>query len=743
MQERIPMPPAMTRRPGPAGPSGSLNFSDVVRILKQRIFLILFIWFFMTGLTAALTWYLQKHYQLFKSETLVEIKSPNVRDPFEVREIVPPVDLLNRYVIDQAQLVKHRRVLDQALLDTRVTSTQWYKYHLEHKNNLIEEMQDELSVTPVPNTSFIAVSFATRNKEDGARIVDTIVDKYIAMIKSESTSVFAAQLARYRTELQQLEGQLKAARAREEEFMSRSMPVPGLGENINVPSKQWEIIATEQARLEAEALQLKAVHDNYQRMDLSQMMLTPAMQASIDQDPLIMNLNSAVMGLEQQLAVLTARAGRNSRDVRNLEMNLAVVRAKLEEVTRRKEEQVRKFHRDSTEAAWLNALQASIRLKDKASEFESLQRDLDSKLATLRTIKADQEVLDHQYEKMWDYVQQLQLLVDSRETVRVSQVGKAVEPLKPSFPRWELNMPVGSFLGLLMGIGLALLLELANTSIRTPRDLVRHVHTPILGTVPDLDDEEVAIERMELAAHAAPRSMIAEAFRTIRTNLLLSSPAERQRTVLVTSAKPEEGKTSVAVNLAISIGQSGRRVLLVDANFHRPGLQNVFPQAKREGLSNILIGRGKLADLASPTELPNLEVLTCGPIPPNPTELLAGRYLAELIGEAAGRYDQVIFDGPPVLLVSDALVLASAVDGVVLVCRAKTASRGTVQRAREQLERVNARVFGAVLNAAQVARGGYFREQMRSYYDYQPEEARLAGTTRALPKTDAGENKEA
>jgi Mrp family chromosome partitioning ATPase len=114
--------------------------------------------------------------------------------------------------------------------------------------------------------------------------------------------------------------------------------------------------------------------------------------------------------------------------------------------------------------------------------------------------------------------------------------------------------------------------------------------------------------------------------------------------------------------------------------------------------------------------------------------------MAELISEAAGRYDQVIFDGPPVLLVSDALVLASVVDGVIMVCRAKSASHGVIQRAREQLEQVNARIFGAVLNAARTARGGYFREQMRSYYDYQPEEALLTNGTRALPG-ESGDNK--
>jgi capsular exopolysaccharide synthesis family protein len=147
-----------------------------------------------------------------------------------------------------------------------------------------------------------------------------------------------------------------------------------------------------------------------------------------------------------------------------------------------------------------------------------------------------------------------------------------------------------------------------------------------------------------------------------------------------------------------------------------------------------LIGQKTLAEVVVPTDLPNLDVLPSGPIPPNPTELLAGPYLQKMIADAQDRYDQIIFDGPPVLLESDGLVLAGVVDGVILVCRAKTTSRGVALRGREQLERVNGRLFGAVLNAAQVTRGGYFREQIRSYYEYQPEESLTATAMPILPQ---------
>jgi capsular exopolysaccharide synthesis family protein len=160
-------------------------------------------------------------------------------------------------------------------------------------------------------------------------------------------------------------------------------------------------------------------------------------------------------------------------------------------------------------------------------------------------------------------------------------------------------------------------------------------------------------------------------------------------------------------------------VLLIDANFHRPGLQKVFSNIPAEGLSNILIGGAHLTDCVVKTGHGGLDVLGAGRIPPNPAELLVGGAWTKVLEQATSAYDQVIIDAAPLLLASDALVLASTVDGVILVVRARANSRGVARRAVTLLADVGARVFGSVLNAAQVTRGGYFREQFREYYEYQ------------------------
>jgi capsular exopolysaccharide synthesis family protein len=251
--------------------------------------------------------------------------------------------------------------------------------------------------------------------------------------------------------------------------------------------------------------------------------------------------------------------------------------------------------------------------------------------------------------------------------------------------------------------------------------------------VPHADDEEVNIERVETAVRDAPRSMIAEAFRVLRTNLQFSAPQDRQRSLLVTSPRPDDGKTTVACNLAAALAMAGRRVLLVDANLRRPALHRVFEKVPAQGLSNCLVGGATLEQVLCRTSLANLDVVGSGPTPPNPAELLNSELARRFIEQALTRYDQVILDTPPVLLASDAAALATMADGAVLVCRAKDNSRGQAQRAVSLLDHVGANLFGGVLNGAQVRRGGYFREQLRTFYEYQDEERRDDGRPPALP----------
>ena len=740
------MPMEAAGRPEAAGAGWSAG--DVIRILKQRIFLILFIWILAVGATVGITAYWQKEYPSFRAVGVVYAESPQPKTPLQLTERQVHIDLMNRFVADQAVLLKDESLLSELVQDAAVRETAWFQSQPGESGNekakeALDKLKEDLGVNQLPDTSFLRVVFSTRNSKDAPVIVNTAIDRYLAKVKGESYSELGAELKEVTATQTQLEKSLQLVLDSKEDYLTKRLGAPGVMSGLNVVGQELLAYSAEVTRLEADKLMYQAQYENLRGVDPERIMIPPETRRLIEADNRIMMLRESIRMQEQRQHLFAERGlGPNHRQVKDGEASIGILDDQLRDLLAQKEAEEREFSIYQAERMYLNATQAELQLSERKLESEEKQRDIDRGMAAFQQLEEKQLLLEDRLARINDYISQLQMIRGAQGTVQVRQIGFARPPEERHQPRWEYNIPVGFLLGLLLGVGLAMLLELTDTSVRTSRDIIRHVHVPILGTVPDLDDEELPIEEVELACHTAPRSIIAEAFRGIRTNLLLSSPAERQRCIMVTSPKPEEGKTSVATNLAISLAQSGRRVLLVDANFHRPTLQRLFPKTRDQGLSNVLIGQGRVADLASRTELPNLDVLTSGPIPPNPTELLSSSYLREMINQATEHYDQIILDAPPVLLVSDVLVVTGSVDGVILVCRAKMSSRGTVQRAREQLERVNGHIFGAVLNAAQVTRGGYFREQIRTYYDYQPEEALTATPSPVLPKDDNGDEDE-
>ncbi|MDH7577582.1 MAG: CpsD/CapB family tyrosine-protein kinase [Bacillota bacterium] len=212
--------------------------------------------------------------------------------------------------------------------------------------------------------------------------------------------------------------------------------------------------------------------------------------------------------------------------------------------------------------------------------------------------------------------------------------------------------------------------------------------------------------------HWHPKSPFAEAYRTLRTSIHFSSSGQPLQTLLITSAGPSEGKSTTLANLAISMAQAGGRVLVVDADLRKPSQHKIFGALNGAGLTNWLVEGTPLDEVIQETEVPGLWILPCGPIPPNPSELLGSRRMEDLLKETRARFDTVLFDSPPVVAVTDATVLAPGMDGVVLVIRAKVARIDMTREAKELLEKTGARLIGVVLNATHLPADDYY------YYYY-------------------------
>jgi capsular exopolysaccharide synthesis family protein len=280
--------------------------------------------------------------------------------------------------------------------------------------------------------------------------------------------------------------------------------------------------------------------------------------------------------------------------------------------------------------------------------------------------------------------------------VRLSIVKPAALPSSPVSPRVKRDLGLGLVLGLLVGLGAAALRESLDTSVKSAEQLVDDLGLPVLGVVGFDPDAS----RHPLIAETNPRSVRAEAFRQVRTNLTFVNVDAQPRSVVVTSSLPAEGKTTVSCNLAIALAQTGVRVAVVEGDLRRPRLAHYLGIERAVGLTSVLVGAAELDDALQPWGKHGLMALPSGPLPPNPSELLSSLAMRDLLSRLQEMTDIVVIDGPPLLPVTDAAILSSLVSGTIMVVRASSTKTEQVRLALTALQSVDARVFGAVFNMA-------------------------------------------
>jgi polysaccharide biosynthesis transport protein len=311
-------------------------------------------------------------------------------------------------------------------------------------------------------------------------------------------------------------------------------------------------------------------------------------------------------------------------------------------------------------------------------------------------------------------------------------VDRAVEPHVPIRPRTSVNVAIGALLGLLLGIALAWLRDVFDRSIKTPAD-VESLQVTFLGLLPRIDDNAESARRSEngrrsrasrkserqypeLIVHDHPMSGVAEAARSIRTNLLFMSPDRPYRTILVSSAAPEEGKTTVACSIAIALAQGGQRVCMVDCDLRRPRLHRIFGRAGDVGVTNVLVGDVTLEEAAKPTVVPNLWSIPAGPLPPNPADMLQSERFRKFVADLTERFDRVVIDSAPLVAVTDSAIISRSVDGTVFVVRAFETSKQLSAQGLRSLRDVESPIVGAVLNAVDLSRHEYSYQYHYYYY---------------------------
>ena len=287
--------------------------------------------------------------------------------------------------------------------------------------------------------------------------------------------------------------------------------------------------------------------------------------------------------------------------------------------------------------------------------------------------------------------------------IKATIVDTASYSANPVAPKPARNVALGLIVGLLLGFGLALLRQTLDTRVNSTDDLREAVDCPVLGAI----NHDPDIASNPLISDLAPHAPRAEAFRVLRTNLQFVDIDNPQKVFVVTSAVPDEGKTSTATNLAISLAQAGTRTLLIEGDLRRPKAHQQLKLDGAVGLTSLLVGKVKLQDVLQCHQASGMDFIASGPVPPNPAELLQSKAMADLLRELRSGYDLVIIDAPPLLPVTDAALIAATADGALLVVRQGRSTRDQVRQAVDRLAHVDAALIGVVLNGVRSKAKGY------------------------------------
>jgi capsular exopolysaccharide synthesis family protein len=587
---------------------------------------------------------------------------------------------------------------------------------------LTRTFQKRLAIEPVRNARLVKLNFESHYPDLAARVANTLAEAYIAQSLDQKV-----ETTRYATQF--LAKQMEEARAKLEESEDRLNRF--LEDNdilfLGSPDKTGERqdLVTQQLTILSEAL-LKARADRITRESVVHQALSRDVDAlpAVLQNPLVAKLKEELVTLEGESRKLAQTFKPEYPRMQRFEQTIAEVRRQLRtEITRVVE---------ALDADYRAALRSEQELEKAVSEHRSLARRLGDKMARFSLLRRDVDTSRELYTALLTRLKETQIS-SALVTSNISVVDRAEVPMTPSKPRKGLNLLLASVIGLFGGVGLTFFFEYLDTNIKDAKEVESVLRVPTIGLVPSqgslegrrarrrrrLAEEDGDSGPFALVAHAETESALAETFRNLRTSILYSAPDHPPKTLVVTSLQPEDGKTSIASNLAITLAQLGAgEVLLVDGDMRRPNLHELFDVPQAPGLSTFLTGQAELTAVLKPTRIPNLYVIPSGRSPLNPAELLASARLRQALDVLGERFAHVVFDSPPLIGVSDALILAPRLEGAILVLRQGRASRDAAQRGIHLLRSVRARVLGVILNDMDLRAAGAGYYGYYGYYGY-------------------------
>ena len=602
---------------------------------------------------------------------------------------------------------------------------------------MVNTFLSKLKVTPIRNSYLLEVSFQSPDKFLTQRVVNAIADEYMYLSIDQRNDSFALVRKWLEKQLQEMGDKVYEGQKKLYNF-GQQTDIYTSEDKDNVVVKKFidlnDLLTKAQAETMAKEAQYQEIKDKGPNA------------------PLIVN-NGLVSILRQQLVAQQAKVSSMQKVFLSGHPEMQAEKAHLAELQSRLQSEVQRL-RESIKADYGAAKRTEKLLSDSFADQKGQMTKLQNNLTEYQILKRNSQTNEQFYQALLARVKEANI-ASTMVPSNVSVIDSAPLPDAPFYPNTRRQLMLAAFFGLALGVGLALLRENMDDSIKSPDDLERACNLTSLGILPQIGgshritlnyrgkpdssaifryfprlqhDNQSSTEAMDLdlIVYKEPRHPIAEALRHTHTSIMLSVTGNPPSTIMVTSPNPSEGKTMIASNLALSFAMSGHQVVMIDCDTRKPRLHRIFQLDLNPGLTNYLTGNATLKEVLHLSSVPNLTIMSAGVHPPSPVNLLNSAVFEDLLIQLRKQFQHIIIDTPPILAFTDARIISVLADGVLLVTKHHQTSKNAGRQAHHLLSQINAPLMGAVLNGFNASRsyGGYYYYNYKSYSSYYTNETK-------------------
>ena len=720
----VPVPP----RALPAMEGSFANGQEYVSLstywhtLMKRRWTIATVALVITTLVAVVSFKMQPVYKA-TARVQVESETPMVQS---IEEVFQKTSADDTYLQTQIQVLESEtlawRTIEELRLREHLISPSKLSKIPEEKQKvrLIEAFKRRLSVELTPKTRMLAVSFEDPDPQLAARVATTLVNNYIDYNFRQKYDATRQASAWMEQQLDELKAKVESSQQALVEY-EREHQLVNTGEKETVQEQILSELSKDQTAAESDRLQKESL---YHEVEINRAQL-----ATLVHNDLLQKLEEKLADLRDQYTETVAQYGPKFPKAIRLDEEIQDLRG---QILAEQERVLARIRKDYTAAVTRERLASGAVAQQKEAVGAQNQLLVQHNILA-REFESNQQLYQSLLERLKNATVSAGL-----QSTNIHMVDAALPPSEPVRPRKCLNIALGLLAGIVLGTMTAFAQEGMDHSVKSAEEVEQLLMTPALAVVPLHRGSESANRKMmgakfqrslkdpseklpretnvALAIIANPQSTLAEAYRTLRTSVLLSLAPNPPKSILITSSQAGEGKTATALNLAQTLAQRKGKVVIVDCDLRKGGIARILRIDNEKGVSTVLTGADKLTDALQQFEESNLWILPSGPVPPNPAELVGSDRMADICTELSKNFEHIVIDSPPVLAVTDATIMAGLVDGVVLIAESGRTHRAGLMRTRAILENAGARILGVVLNKMDLRRDGYGYGYGNYYY---------------------------